>query len=318
VSADRVTAAGAPVAPAPAESGATSDADRARIAQAAKQFESMFLLQMLKQMRQSMLGDEQEEPGFGAGTMFETIDAKLSEYLAGQRGGLAPTLIDAMTKASAQNGQAGGAAVAATTGTIAAPLGVATTPALPVHAPAVARPLPAGRTPRAPQANGTSGQPMVSGTEAAAADVTSAFGWRKDPFTGAAKFHSGVDIRAAYGRDVMTAGAGRVVSAGVQGGYGQSVVVEHAPGLRTRYAHLSSIDVTPGQVLEDGSPVGKVGQSGRATGPHLHFEVLANGKAVNPEAGGRLLAAAFKEPTARADYPSGSAGTRATLSGAEE
>jgi murein DD-endopeptidase MepM/ murein hydrolase activator NlpD len=81
---------------------------------------------------------------------------------------------------------------------------------------------------------------------------------------------------------------------------------------------LSSIDVAPGQMVEGGSVVGKVGQSGRATGPHLHFEVLANGEAVNPEAGGRLLAAALKEPAARADYPSGSTGTRTTLSGAEE
>ena len=316
MSADSVIAAGGPIAPASGETSAVSDAERTRIAQAARQFESMFLLQMLKQMRQSMLGDEQEEPGFGAGTMFETIDAKLSEYLAGQRGGLAPTLIDAMTKASAQTAGTGVSTGVSTPAT--APAGSLAAPGLPVHVPVVPRPLPAGRMPRAPQASGTAGQAMVSGTGSAAADVTSAFGWRQDPFTGVAKFHAGVDIRAAYGREVMTAGAGRVISAGLQGGYGQSVVVEHAPGLRTRYAHLSSIEVIPGQVLEDGSPVGKVGQSGRATGPHLHFEVLANGKAVNPAAGGRLLAAAFKEPAARADYPSGSAGTRATLSGAEE
>jgi len=311
-----VIAAGGPIAPASGETSAVSDAERTRIAQAARQFESMFLLQMLKQMRQSMLGDEQEEPGFGAGTMFETIDAKLSEYLAGQRGGLAPTLIDAMTKASAQTAGTGVSIGVSTPAT--APAGSLAAPGLPVHVPVVPRPLPAARMPRAPQASGTAGQAMVSGTGAAAVDVTSAFGWRQDPFTGVAKFHAGVDIRAAYGREVMTAGAGRVISAGLQGDYGQSVVVEHAPGLRTRYAHLSSIEVIPGQVLEDGSPVGKVGQSGRATGPHLHFEVLANGKAVNPAAGGRLLAAAFKEPAARADYPSGSAGTRATLSGAEE
>ena len=312
-----IAASSAAVSPAATTSPA-SEAERTRIAQAARQFESMFLLQMLKQMRQSMLGDEQQEGGFGAGTMFETIDAKLSEYLAGQRGGLAPMLVDAMTKASAQDGQAADAALASTPGTNAAPLVAAPSPALPVHAPAAARPLPAGRTAPAGRVQAAPGQPMVSGTEAAAADVTSGFGWRKDPFTGAARFHAGVDIRAAYGRDVMTAAAGRVISAGVQGGYGQSVVVEHAPGLRTRYAHLSSIDVVPGQVIEGGSPVGKVGQSGRATGPHLHFEVLANGKAVDPGAGGRLLAAAFKEPGTRADYPSGSAGTRATLSGAEE
>ena len=88
-----------------------------------------------------------------------------------------------------------------------------------------------------------------------------------------------------------------------KGGYGQSVVVEHAPGLRTRYAHLSAIDVQPGQAIESGSVVGKVGQSGRATGPHLHFEVLKNGKAVNPEAGGRLLAAVLKETSSGCRLP---------------
>jgi murein DD-endopeptidase MepM/ murein hydrolase activator NlpD len=158
----------------------------------------------------------------------------------------------------------------------------------------------------------------VSGTTSAAGDITSGFGWRRDPFTGTSRFHAGVDIRASYGRDVAAVAAGRVVSAGVEGGYGQSVVVEHATGLRTRYAHLSEIDVQSGQAIDSGSVVGKVGQSGRATGPHLHFEVLKNGKAVNPEAGGRLLAAVLKETSTGADYPTGSAGLRADPSGDQE
>ena len=83
------------------DAGARPEADRARIAEAAKQFEAMFLLQMLKQMRQSMLADESEEPGLGAGTMFDTIDAELSKQLAGQSGGLAPTMFEAMSKADA-------------------------------------------------------------------------------------------------------------------------------------------------------------------------------------------------------------------------
>jgi murein DD-endopeptidase MepM/ murein hydrolase activator NlpD len=184
------------------------------------------------------------------------------------------------------------------------------------HAPASASLGPAAPLPISREAAPTS--PAISGTGSAAADVTSGFGWRKDPFTGSSRFHAGVDIRASYGRDVTTVAAGRVVSAGVEGGYGQTVVVEHAPGLRTRYAHLSAIDVEPGQTIENGTVVGKVGQSGRATGPHLHFEVLKNGKAVNPEAGSRLLAAALKEPATGADYPTGSAGLRADPSGEQE
>ena len=114
--------------------------------------------------------------------------------------------------------------------------------------------------------------------------VTSGFGWRADPFHGAAKFHRGIDIRAAYGQDVPTAASGRVVSAGTEGGYGQSVVIEHAGGIRTRYAHLSTTLVAPGDEVREGQVVGRAGHSGRATGTHLHFEVMtASGKPLNPE-----------------------------------
>ena len=114
-------------------------------------------------------------------------------------------------------------------------------------------------------------------------NVTSGFGWRGDPFHGAAKFHRGIDIRAAYGQDIQAAGSGRVVSAGTQGGYGETVVIEHAGGLRTRYAHLSATLVTPGHEVAAGQVVGRAGQSGRATGTHLHFEVMtASGERVIP------------------------------------
>jgi murein DD-endopeptidase MepM/ murein hydrolase activator NlpD len=288
--------------PSAADGGARSDADRARVAEAAKHFEAMFLLQMLTQMRKSMLADENEEPGLGAATMFDTIDGELSKELAGQRGGLSPMLLEAMSKAGVNPAAAGSGPSAPAAPMLVAPAAAPLTPRTPAA-------LPLKAVPR---------MPIVSGTGASAGEVTSGFGWRTDPFTGASRFHAGVDIRASYGREVSTVAAGRVVSAGIQGGYGQAVVVEHAPGLRTRYAHLSSIDVEEGQAIESGSVVGKVGQSGRTTGPHLHFEVLKNGKAVNPQAGGRLLAAALKETPPHADYPTGPAGMRAAPSGAEE
>jgi len=289
VSGQSATAQGA------ADSGVRPEVERARIAEAAKQFEAMFLLQMLKQMRQSMLADENEEPGLGAGTMFDTIDSELSKQLAGHSGGLASMMFEAMSKSDA-----GGAS--ATSPSSPAPATISLSPAAPL-----------------PASHGIDGKgDAVSGTTSAAGDITSGFGWRKDPFTGTSRFHAGVDIRASYGRDVAAVAGGRVVAAGVEGGYGQSVVVEHAPGLCTRYAHLSEIDVQPGQAIDSGSVVGKVGQSGRATGPHLHFEVLKNGKAVNPEAGGRLLATVLKETSVGADYPTGSAGLRADPSGDQE
>jgi murein DD-endopeptidase MepM/ murein hydrolase activator NlpD/Rod binding domain-containing protein len=113
-------------------------------------------------------------------------------------------------------------------------------------------------------------------------NVTSAFGWRQDPFSGATTFHSGVDVSGAEGDPVASAGAGRVLFSGSDGGYGTSVVVQHANGLTTRYAHLSAALVSAGEQVEDGQLVGLVGQTGRATGPHLHYEVRVGGKPLHP------------------------------------
>jgi murein DD-endopeptidase MepM/ murein hydrolase activator NlpD len=121
--------------------------------------------------------------------------------------------------------------------------------------------------------------------------VTSRFGWRSDPIHGAPRFHRGIDIRAAYGQDVPSAANGRVVSVGSQGGYGQTVVVEHAGGVRTRYAHLSMTMVAAGDEVQEGQVVGRAGHSGRATGTHVHFEVTtAGGEALNPEHFSKLKA----------------------------
>jgi murein DD-endopeptidase MepM/ murein hydrolase activator NlpD len=115
-------------------------------------------------------------------------------------------------------------------------------------------------------------------------EVTSAFGWRRDPFTNRMKFHQGVDLRAAYGQEVQAASKGIVVFSGDQGGYGTSVVVEHADGTRTRYAHLSATLVRKGDQVGAGEPVGRAGRSGRATGTHLHFEVIGrDGRRMEPQ-----------------------------------
>lgn len=95
-------------------------------------------------------------------------------------------------------------------------------------------------------------------------------------------FHTGIDIGASYGAGVGAAAGGRVVSAGWQGNYGKCVLIDHGNGLATRYAHLSQIYVSSGQSVGSGQIIGLVGQTGRATGPHLHFEVIVNGSARNP------------------------------------
>jgi murein DD-endopeptidase MepM/ murein hydrolase activator NlpD len=115
--------------------------------------------------------------------------------------------------------------------------------------------------------------------------VTSNFGWRRDPFTGQTRFHRGVDLAAVYGQDVQAARAGRVVFSGGQGGYGNTVVIEHSDGTRSRYAHLSAMLVSDGDMVDVGQPVGRAGHSGRATGTHVHFEVTsADGRPIAPDA----------------------------------
>jgi len=113
-------------------------------------------------------------------------------------------------------------------------------------------------------------------------NITSGFGYRRDPFNGRAAMHAGIDFKGAVGSPIFAAAEGRVTFAGWKGGYGKAVEVTHANGLVTRYAHLSRIDVKPGQSVEAGATLGGMGSTGRSTGPHLHFEVRINDRAVNP------------------------------------
>jgi len=106
--------------------------------------------------------------------------------------------------------------------------------------------------------------------------ITSGYGYR------GGEFHGGIDIAAGAGTPVHAAAGGRVVEAGWGGGYGRTVVIDHGNGLATRYAHLSRIDVSEGETVGKGEVIGAVGSSGRATGPHLHFEVMSNEGRTNP------------------------------------
>lgn len=115
------------------------------------------------------------------------------------------------------------------------------------------------------------------------ARVTSGFGTRSDPFTHEARVHSGTDYGLAEGTPVRAVEAGTVSFAGKRGGYGNVVILTHADGTETRYAHCSKLTVATGDTVEAGAQLGNVGQTGRATGPHLHFEVRVDGKAVDPE-----------------------------------
>lgn len=113
--------------------------------------------------------------------------------------------------------------------------------------------------------------------------INNEFGFRRNPFGGRSyEFHSGLDIDGQKG-DVVVAPANGVISkAGWQGGYGNLIEIDHGNGLTTRYGHLSKIDIQVGDTVQRSQPIGSVGSTGRSTGPHLHYELRLNEKAINP------------------------------------
>jgi len=112
--------------------------------------------------------------------------------------------------------------------------------------------------------------------------VTGSFGERIDPFNGEGAFHSGVDIGSSYGAKIIAPADGVVIATEVMGGYGKAIVIDHGNGISTKYGHLSGYAVTAGQRVNRGDVIGYVGESGRSTGPHLHYEVRINDTPVNP------------------------------------
>jgi murein DD-endopeptidase MepM/ murein hydrolase activator NlpD len=112
--------------------------------------------------------------------------------------------------------------------------------------------------------------------------VSSGFGQRLHPLDGTPHFHTGVDLRAAEGTAIKAAAGGVVRRAGARGGYGNAVEIDHGNGLSTLYAHARALNVEEGQAISPGQELGWVGHTGKATGPHLHFEVRVDGKPVDP------------------------------------
>ncbi len=114
--------------------------------------------------------------------------------------------------------------------------------------------------------------------------VNSDFGARSSPWTRASEFHSGLDIAADRGTPVHAPAPGTVIFASVQNEFGLTVMIEHGHDIRTLYGHLSKVQVAPGQRIERGQVVGFTGNSGKSSGPHLHYEILVKGQSVNPRA----------------------------------
>jgi murein DD-endopeptidase MepM/ murein hydrolase activator NlpD len=258
------------VAPVTPGTSPGTDAERQRVKQLAQEFEALLMTQMLREMRRSMLSEDESKTGFGNETMTDTIDIELGRALSRAGGfGLSGVLFKAIDRS----------------------LGAGALRPSPRVVPADASPVPAVPTRATPVSAAPAGEsesaPADDGSELKVPDgrVSSAFGWRHDPFTGIPQFHRGIDVAHAYGQDVRAAAAGRIAFAGNQGAYGRVIVIEHPGGRQTRYAHLSAAGVQAGDLVEAGQVIGQSGDSGRSTGPHLHFEVLEAGQAVDPVAG---------------------------------
>lgn len=234
--------------------------------------------QVLRQMRESQLSDDEDE-GFGAATLTDTTDVEFARMLAnGSAVGLANAVrraIERQTMPDVEDSVAAPTGGYQRSGAIVTLRPVSRQPAAATDGPAVPLPL--------------------------QSRITSHFGWRQDPFGAGPRFHSGVDIAAAYGREVDAVSEGRVAFAGEAPGYGNTVVIDHTGGASTRYAHLAAIDVYKGEQVQAGEAIGTVGQTGRSTGPHLHFELLQDGRPVNPELAALRFDASLKNVVAVAD-----------------
>ena len=261
---ESTTPVATPIA-APATDSRLTDAagkpvDPAQVRALAQQFEAMLLSQMLRDMKESMTPDADRE-GLGASIFADTLHSELGLSLSRAGGvGLADVLMRGLRAYDTPRADTVGDDIAAGVAREVTAVLPTVAAAAPGETSAAAIAMPAHR------------------------GVTSDYGWRTDPLSGHARFHGGMDLRYAYGQDVHAAAAGTVTYAGEQGGYGTLVIVQHGNGLETRYAHLSSADVAVGTQVAAGAVIARSGNSGRSTGPHLHFEVRQDGRPVDPQA----------------------------------
>ena len=150
---------------------------------------------------------------------------------------------------------------------------------------------------------GLDGIPQVM--PAASHAMSSGFGYRRDPFNGGGAMHSGLDFKGPIGTPIYAAASGTVTFAGWKGGYGKTIEITHGNGLMTRYAHMSRFAATLGQTVGAGTTIGAIGNTGRSTGPHLHFEVRINERAVNPRPFLEIAPDVLKEARGTTAQPSG-------------
>jgi murein DD-endopeptidase MepM/ murein hydrolase activator NlpD len=227
---------------------ALSALEAKRLEKACAEFESLFINLVMKQMRKSVMKSGLIDGGLGEEFFTGMLDEEISRQAAIQQGvGLKDVLIAQLTGGRRK----------------------------PVVAKSVA--LRSYSTQKAAKKALPSFTFPVSGT------VSSPFGKRRDPFTGEGGFHHGIDIASSAGSEIFAAAEGRVVFSGWKQGYGNVVTIDHSNGYSTLYAHNEKNLVEVGEEVTADQLIAHVGSTGRSTGPHLHYEVRKNGKAINPE-----------------------------------
>jgi len=225
-----------------------------QLQQAAREFEAIFVSYLLKVMRETMEESGLTGEGMGKTVYAELFDQELARSISSNGSfGIADLLVRRITAQEKMSRDEGT---------------MEPGPVTPARSP--------------PSVRGGGKSEVPDFRMPIQATVSSEFGMREDPFTRKSRFHRGIDIAAPKGTPGQAALGGEVLFSGYANGYGNTVVVEHAGGYQTRYAHLGSLAVTKGEVLETEQVLGSVGSTGRSTGPHLHFEVSRYGKRINP------------------------------------
>ena len=227
--------------------------DREKLKEIATKFESMFFGMLFKDMRSNAM-TEQEDPFFGQSHSQKMYQSMLDQEYAdilGKSGsmGLAKTIVDQLMPQSKQGVSADDRAQSLDNYRRYSKPGNDDIPApvLPLHGP-----------------------------------VSSGFGMRNHPITGEYVMHKGIDIAVPIGTAVRSTESGKVRFAGELKNYGKTIIVTHKNGLESVYAHLDKIEVKQGQILDKNQQIGESGNTGRSTGPHLHFELRRNGQAIDP------------------------------------
>jgi murein DD-endopeptidase MepM/ murein hydrolase activator NlpD len=229
---------------------------------AAEEFVSLLFLEVLKAMRASIpKGGLFESDSLQSDVYTTLADTEVSRVLAGREGmGLRKIIEKALDRGAAKALEQN------------RPPPVDLTKARPLPLSAVKTPSTGGE-----DHHSRDFAPPVAGV------VSSGFGLRADPFSGANKFHQGLDIAASPGSPIKAAAAGKVIFSGWADGYGNLVTVDHGDGISTRYAHTAANLVHAGDVVAAGEEIALVGSTGRSTAPHLHFEVHKNGRPIDPK-----------------------------------